>query len=136
MKIRHHSSCGLVNSRPFLAVPFLCCAAKENTQRFDAAGKYWVVGVDIKQYDEQQPDHYLRGHWQWNRMEMNLSMKAYRNYFSIVASAPIDIMKFAQRVNEHRQKPPFNFTNPVGKMKGIVQVTTKDHGITKLRFPT
>ncbi|XP_032675177.1 guanylate cyclase 32E isoform X2 [Odontomachus brunneus] len=85
-------------------------------------GEYWVVGVDIKQYDEQQPEHYLRGHWQWNRMEMNLSIKAYRNYFSIVASAPIDIMKFAQKVNDHRQKPPFNFANPVGKMKGIVQI--------------
>ncbi|XP_011145363.1 guanylate cyclase 32E [Harpegnathos saltator] len=82
-------------------------------------GEYWVVGVDIKQYDEERPDKYVRGHWQRNT---NLSMKAYRNFFSIVASTPIDIMNFTRRVNEYRQKPPFNFTNPLEKMGGIVQI--------------
>ncbi|XP_014478817.1 PREDICTED: guanylate cyclase 32E isoform X2 [Dinoponera quadriceps] len=82
-------------------------------------GEYWVVGVDIEQYDEERPDKYLRGHWQ---RESNLPIEAYYNYFSIVASAPINITNFTRLVNEYRQKPPFNFTNPLKKMKGIVQI--------------
>ncbi|XP_029677827.1 guanylate cyclase 32E-like [Formica exsecta] len=83
-------------------------------------GEYWVVGVDIEQYDEKRPDKYLRGLWQ---KEMDLSIvNAYRSYFSIVASAPINFMNFTRLVNKYRQKPPFNFTNPLAKVGGIVQI--------------
>lgn len=87
-------------------------------------GEYWVVGVDIEQYDEKRPDKYLRGLWQ---KEMDLSIvNAYRSYFSIVASAPINFMNFTLLVNDYRQKPPFNFTNPLAKVGGVVQVTIRD----------
>ncbi|XP_011254353.1 guanylate cyclase 32E [Camponotus floridanus] len=83
-------------------------------------GEYWVVGVDIEQYDEKRPDKYLRGLWQ---KEMDLSIvNAYRSYFSIVASAPINFMNFTRLVNKYRQKPPFNFTNPLAKVGGVVQI--------------
>lgn len=87
-------------------------------------GEYWVVGVDIEQYDEKRPDKYLRGLFQ---KEMDLSIvNAYRSYFSIVASAPINFMNFTRLVNKYRQKPPFNFTNPLAKVGGVVQVTIRD----------
>ncbi|XP_025074947.1 guanylate cyclase 32E [Pogonomyrmex barbatus] len=83
-------------------------------------GEYWVVGVDIEQYDEKRPDKYLRGLWQ---KETDLSIvNAYRSYFSIVASAPINIMNFTKLINEYRQKPPFNFTNPLANIGGVVQI--------------
>ncbi|XP_050465649.1 guanylate cyclase 32E isoform X2 [Cataglyphis hispanica] len=82
--------------------------------------EYWVVGVDIEQYDEKRPDKYLRGLWQ-KKMDLSI-VNAYRNYFSIVASAPINFMNFTRLVNEYRQKPPFNFTNPLAKVGGIVQI--------------
>ncbi|KAL6448488.1 hypothetical protein ACFW04_000413 [Cataglyphis niger] len=82
-------------------------------------GEYWVVGVDIEQYDEKRPDKYLRGLWQ-KKMDLSI-VNAYRNYFGIVASAPINFMNFTRLVNEYRQKPPFNFTNPLAKVGGIVQ---------------
>lgn len=91
---------------------------------FYGAGEYWVVGVDIEQYDEKRAHKYLRGLWQ---KETDLSIvNAYRSYFSIVASAPINFMNFTRNVNEYRQKPPFNFTNPLANVGGIVQVTTRD----------
>ncbi|XP_067205075.1 guanylate cyclase 32E [Linepithema humile] len=86
-------------------------------------GEYWVVGVDIEQYDEERPDKYLRGLWQ---KETNLTIvKAYRSYFSIVASTPINFMNFTRLVNEYRQKPPFNFTNPLAHVGGIVQAVAE-----------
>ncbi|XP_071581869.1 receptor-type guanylate cyclase Gyc76C-like [Temnothorax nylanderi] len=84
-------------------------------------GEYWVVGVDIEQYDEKRPSKYLRGLWQ-KKTDLSV-VNAYRNYFSIVASAPINFTNFTQLVNEYRQKPPFNFTNPLANVGGIVQVT-------------
>jgi len=50
-------------------------------------------------------------------------INAYRSYFSVVASAPIDLTNFTRLVNKYRQKPPFNFTNPLAKIGGLVQVT-------------
>ncbi|KAL0109405.1 hypothetical protein PUN28_014464 [Cardiocondyla obscurior] len=83
-------------------------------------GEYWVVGVDIEEYDQQHPDKYLRGLLE---KETNVSIvNAYRSYFSIVASAPINLMNFTRLVNEYRQKPPFNFTNPLAKVGGIVRI--------------
>lgn len=95
-------------------------------------GEYWVVGVDIEQYDEELPDKYLRGLLQ---QQTDLSvMNAYRSYFSIVASASINFKNFTRLINEYRQKAPFNFTNPLANIGGVVQVTMRE--ITKLLFIT
>lgn len=108
-------------------------SAKENPQRFDATGEYWVVGVDIEQYDKERPDKYIHGEW---LQKMSLSIEAYHNYFSIVASAPIDSTHFTRLVNEYRHKPPFNFTNPSARIGGMVQVTSRDHGVRTTNFCT
>ncbi|XP_015431472.1 PREDICTED: guanylate cyclase 32E [Dufourea novaeangliae] len=83
-------------------------------------GEYWVVGVDIEQYDEKRPDKYFRGLWQ-KRTNSSI-LKAYRSYFSVVASPPIYSRNFTRLVNGYRQRPPFNFTNPLANVGGIVQI--------------
>ncbi|XP_012148117.1 guanylate cyclase 32E isoform X1 [Megachile rotundata] len=83
-------------------------------------GEYWVVGVDIEQYDEKRPDKYFRGLWQ--KKTNSSILRAYRSYFSVVASAPIYSRNFTRQVNEYRQKPPFNFSNPLANVGGIVQI--------------
>ncbi|XP_066598424.1 guanylate cyclase 32E [Prorops nasuta] len=83
-------------------------------------GEYWVVGVDLEQYDEKQPDKYLRGLWQ-EQTDLSL-LKAYRSYFSIVASAPINFENFTELINDYRQRPPFNFPNPLANVGGFVQI--------------
>ncbi|XP_054008171.1 guanylate cyclase 32E [Hylaeus anthracinus] len=83
-------------------------------------GDYWVVGVDIEQYDEKQPDKYF---WDlWQRKTNSSILKAYRSYFSVVASAQIYSTNFTRLVNEYRQKPPFNFTNPLPNISDVVQI--------------
>ncbi|OAD60804.1 Guanylate cyclase 32E [Eufriesea mexicana] len=83
-------------------------------------GEYWVVGVDIEQYDEKRPDKYFRGLWQ--RKTNSSILKAYRSYFSVVATAPIYSNNFTRMVNAYRQRPPFNFSNPLANMGGIIQI--------------
>ncbi|KAK0087232.1 hypothetical protein PV325_001474 [Microctonus aethiopoides] len=83
-------------------------------------GEYWVVGVDIEQYDAQQPDKYLRGLWQ--KQTDTSILRAYKSYFSIVASAPVNFDNFTRLIHEYRQKPPFNFSNPLAHVGGVVQI--------------
>nr|XP_031850372.1 guanylate cyclase 32E [Nomia melanderi] len=83
-------------------------------------GEYWVVGVDIEQYDEKRPDKYFRGLWQTKTNSSILN--AYRSYFSVVASAPIYSKNFTRMVHAYRQKPPFSFSNPLATVGGVVQI--------------
>lgn len=87
-------------------------------------GEYWVVGVDIEQYEEQEPDKYLRGLWQ--KHTDSKVLKTFRNYFSIVASPPVSFENFTALINEYRKKPPFNFSNPIDNLGGVVQVTKQE----------
>lgn len=88
--------------------------------------------MDIEQYDESQPDKYLRGLWQ---KETDFSvLKAYRSYFSIVASAPMGFDNFTRLINDYRQKPPFNYRNPLANVGGVVQVTKNIVKINKSNF--
>ncbi|KYN04686.1 Guanylate cyclase 32E [Cyphomyrmex costatus] len=82
-------------------------------------GDYFVVGIDIEQYDDHQPKKYLKGLWE---TKLNKTIKIFKNYFSIMASAPINFKNFSQLVNKYREKPPFNFTNPSANVGGIVQI--------------
>ncbi|XP_015121956.1 guanylate cyclase 32E [Diachasma alloeum] len=83
-------------------------------------GEYWVVGVDIEQYDEHQPSKYLRGLLQEHTTPSLL--RAHRSYFSIVASPPRISKNFTRIINEYRGKPPFNFTNPLATLGGLVRI--------------
>ncbi|KAI4500683.1 hypothetical protein M0802_004275 [Mischocyttarus mexicanus] len=86
-------------------------------------GEYWVIGIDFSQYNEQKPYMYLRGYNQ-DRIKDYSILKIYRNYFSIVASAPIGYQNFTKLINIYMQKPPFNNYNPLLKFfpKAEVQI--------------
>lgn len=83
-------------------------------------GEYWTVGVDIEQYDQHQPSKYLRGLLQEHATPFLL--RAHRSYFSIVASPPNISRNFTRMINQYRGKPPFNFTNPLATLGGLVKV--------------
>ncbi|XP_014300035.1 guanylate cyclase 32E [Microplitis demolitor] len=91
-----------------------------NDKKLLENGDYWVVGVDTEQYDEKQPDKYLRGLWQ-KQTDLSL-LRAYKSYFSIVASAPVNFDNFTRLIHQYRQKPPFKFSNPLANVGGIVQI--------------
>ncbi|XP_044015462.1 guanylate cyclase 32E-like isoform X2 [Aphidius gifuensis] len=83
-------------------------------------GEYWVVGVDIEQYDKNRPDKYLHGLLEENTNPSLL--RAYESYFSIVGSATDYSDNFTNIINEYRKKPPFNFINPIENYGGVVQI--------------
>ncbi|XP_017892327.1 guanylate cyclase 32E-like isoform X3 [Ceratina calcarata] len=91
-----------------------------NEKKLLEKGEYWVVGVDIEQYDEKHPGKYFRGLWE--KKTNSSILDAYRSYFSVVATAPFYSKNFTRLVNEYRQKAPFNFTNPIASVGGIVQI--------------
>lgn len=60
-------------------------------------GEYFVVGVDIEQYDAQRPENYLRGLLQdTTDPEM---VTAFRSYLGIVPSAHVHFNRFAALVS-------------------------------------
>lgn len=60
-------------------------------------GEYFVVGIDIEQYDTSDPEKYLRGLLQ-DEKDVK-SEKAFRSYMAIVPSAPVAFNDFAIKVN-------------------------------------
>ncbi|XP_075217883.1 guanylate cyclase 32E [Lycorma delicatula] len=84
--------------------------AMEQMKLFDK-GDYWVVGVDVEQYDADDPGKYLRG---LLRDDVDpLAPKAFKSYLGIVPSPPRDIENFNSKVNDYLVRPPFNFPNPL-----------------------
>nr|XP_037286310.1 guanylate cyclase 32E-like [Rhipicephalus microplus] len=83
-------------------------------------GEYFVVGVDVQQYDVESPTRYLTGLF---REEPDPSVvRAFRSYLGIVGSPASGFEAFSVAVNEYMQRPPFNIVNaadPIGGMKKI-----------------
>lgn len=74
-------------------------------------GEYFVVGVDIEQYDEENPDKYLKG---LLRDETHpVAQKAFHSYIGVVPSSPVGFENFTVLVNSYMERPPFNFPNPL-----------------------
>ncbi|XP_011493860.1 PREDICTED: guanylate cyclase 32E [Ceratosolen solmsi marchali] len=78
-------------------------------------GEYWVVGVNTETYNDREPDVYVRG--LLKKYPNSQSLRILQSYFSVIASAPIGYLNFTNKVNEYRQKPPFNFKNPLKTFK-------------------
>jgi hypothetical protein len=68
----------------------------QNKGLFDN-GEYFVVGVDIEQYDEKSPEKYMHGLLQ-NEAD-DVSVEAFRSYLGIVPSPPIGFNEFAVKVS-------------------------------------
>ncbi|KAG8192121.1 hypothetical protein JTE90_027768 [Oedothorax gibbosus] len=84
------------------------------------SGEYFVVGVDIEQYELQKPKKYLRGLLR-DEIEDD-AKKAFQSYIGVVASPPTGFEHFTAKVNAYMQLPPFNFPNPVSSFGGMKKV--------------
>ncbi|KAK6638155.1 hypothetical protein RUM44_008583 [Polyplax serrata] len=88
-------------------------------------GKYFVVGVELEQYDEKDPGRYMRG---LLRDDIDPTVvRAFASYFGIVPTAPVNMHGFSVKVNEYMEKPPFNFSNPLFQL-GISKVIPAEAG--------
>lgn len=80
------------------------------------SGEYFVVGVDIEQYDEENPGKYLKG---LLRDETDpVAQSAFRSYLGVVPSSPVGFENFTTLVNTYMERPPFNFPNPLTYLGG------------------
>jgi len=62
-----------------------------------AHGEYFVVGIDIEQYDPARPEKYLRG-MLMEKVEP-LAAQAFQSYLGIVPTAPVSFATFANEVS-------------------------------------
>ncbi|XP_030080171.1 speract receptor isoform X2 [Drosophila hydei] len=85
-----------------------------------SGGDYFVVGIDIEQYDPAKPEKYLRG-LLMEKVEP-LAAQAFQSYLGIVPTAPVSFATFANEVNKYMERPPFNFPNPLGLFGGAKQL--------------
>ncbi|XP_015043803.2 speract receptor isoform X2 [Drosophila pseudoobscura] len=88
-----------------------------------SAGDYFVVGIDIEQYEPAKPEKYLRG-LLLEEVEP-LAVQAFQSYLGIVPTAPVSFATFAQEVNKYMERPPFNFPNPLGLFGGTKQISAE-----------
>lgn len=59
-------------------------------------GEYFVVGMDIEQYDSENPEKYLKGYL---RSESEAWVgEAYKSYFAVLPSSTIGFDGFAETV--------------------------------------
>ncbi|XP_039964324.1 speract receptor isoform X1 [Bactrocera tryoni] len=88
-----------------------------------AKGEYFVVGIDIEQYDPANPDKYLRG-LLLEKIDLSAEV-AFQSYVGIFPTAPVSFAKFAKEVNKYMELPPFNFPNPLGYFGGAKQISAE-----------
>ena len=61
-----------------------------------AKGEYFVVGIDIEQYDPSNPDKYLRG-LLLEKIDLSAEV-AFQSYVGIFPTATVSFAKFAKEV--------------------------------------
>ncbi|GAB6020731.1 hypothetical protein CHUAL_003395 [Chamberlinius hualienensis] len=83
-------------------------------------GEYFVVGVDVEQYDQDYPGKYLKG---LLKEESEESAKlAFRSYVGVVGSPPVGFENFTVKVNNYMETPPFNFPNLLTQFGGMKRI--------------
>uniref|UniRef100_T1ITS9 Guanylate cyclase n=1 Tax=Strigamia maritima TaxID=126957 RepID=T1ITS9_STRMM len=75
-------------------------------------GEYFVVGVDIEQYDQDNPGMYLRDETE------DIAQVAYQSYIGVIGSPPVGFEEFSIKVNDYMEKEPFNYPNPLTFLGG------------------
>ncbi|XP_030371847.1 guanylate cyclase 32E isoform X2 [Scaptodrosophila lebanonensis] len=88
-----------------------------------ARGEYFVIGIDIEQYEPANPDKYLRG-LLLEKVE-EVAGQAFQSYLGILPTAPTSFATFANEVNKYMERPPFNFPNPLGLFGGAKQISAE-----------
>lgn len=61
-----------------------------------AKGDYFVIGVDIEQYEATNPDKYLRGLLQ-DKTDP-IIVEAYQSYLAVIPTSPVHFDDFAKQV--------------------------------------
>lgn len=79
-----------------------------------------MVGVDVEQYDAENPGKYLTAMLS-DKPDPVLD-KAFRSFFGVVPTPPRGFKNFSVKVNEYMEKPPFRFPNPLVQLGGVKQV--------------
>lgn len=69
------------------------------SQNIHVTGEYFVVGVDIEQYDPSLPDQYLRGMLK-NKTERD-AVVAFQSYLAVVPSPHVAFDRFSRLVSTH-----------------------------------
>ncbi|KAH6942257.1 hypothetical protein HPB50_002077 [Hyalomma asiaticum] len=86
-------------------------------------GEYFVVGVDVQQYDVETPTRYLTGLF---REEPDPPVvRAFRSYLGIVGSPATGFEEFSVAVNEYMQRPPFNIVNAADTIGGRKKIPSE-----------
>uniref|UniRef100_A0AAG5DN07 Guanylate cyclase n=1 Tax=Anopheles atroparvus TaxID=41427 RepID=A0AAG5DN07_ANOAO len=83
-------------------------------------GDYFVVGIDIEQYDAALPTKYMHGLLQTTPDPD--AVEAFRHYLAVVPSAPVRFDEFAVKVNKYLELPPFNHRNALIFFGGVKQI--------------
>ncbi|KAH8378938.1 hypothetical protein KR009_002164 [Drosophila setifemur] len=86
-------------------------------------GEYFVVGIDIEQYEPAKPEKYLSG-LLLDDVDPQ-AVQAFQSYLGIVPTAPVSFATFANEVNKYMERPPFNFPNPLGLFGGAKQISAE-----------
>ncbi|XP_054159900.1 atrial natriuretic peptide receptor 2-like [Oppia nitens] len=85
-------------------------------------GQYFVVGVDVEQYDRHYPDRYFKGLLNDDFEIIELAEKSFQSYIGVVPSPAIEFEKFSIKVNRYMQMAPFHFPNPTWEWGGLKRV--------------
>lgn len=93
-------------------------------RRLLSGGEYFVVGVELEQYDERDPEKYLRG--VLTSSPDPVILRALTGYLRVAPSPSANMKNFSVNVNEYMKKPPFNF--PGSTMKKVVSGAGKQPG--------
>ena len=99
-------------------------------------GDYFVIGVDVEQYDADQEYKFFNGIFKNSESDLHSSgpasssphqesivEKSFQSYLGIMSSPPTDDFEdFSLQVNKYMQLPPFAFENPVNELGGRKRV--------------
>lgn len=85
-------------------------------RRLIDTGEYWVLGIDLEQYDAENPEMFTRGLLQ--DQTNSIIERAFRAYIGIMPSSPVNFQNFSFAVNSYNELPPLNFPNPLETIGG------------------
>ncbi|KAG5673369.1 hypothetical protein PVAND_003425 [Polypedilum vanderplanki] len=83
-------------------------------------GEYFVVGMDIEQYDSSDPEKYLKG--LLASEQESWVGDAYKSYLAVLPSPTIGFDDFATKVNKFLELPPFEHPNPLKPFNKTKQI--------------
>ncbi|XP_060597382.1 receptor-type guanylate cyclase Gyc76C-like isoform X2 [Ruditapes philippinarum] len=83
-------------------------------------GEYFVIGVDVGQYDPKDAQKYFKGIFTDKNVTSDIQ-GAFRYFIGVAYSPPVypGYDTFSRLVNKYLEAPPFNFENPFATYGGL-----------------